>query len=67
MYRPIFLVSLTTACTALAIAQPNTPGAITPQGWTPAQQRSWYYTTQGSRLMPLSWFQALEQTSLRNT
>jgi len=61
MYRPIFLVSLTTACTALAIAQPNTPGAITPQGWTPAQQRSWYYTTQGSRLMPLSWFQALEQ------
>jgi len=63
MYRPIFLVSLTTACTALAIAQPSTPGAIMAQGWTPAQQRSWYYTTQGSRLMPLSWFRALEQPS----
>ena len=64
MYRPIFLVSLTTACTVLAAAQPQTiPGAgtITAQGWTPAQQRKWYYTTQGSRLMPLSWFQALEQ------
>jgi len=62
MYRPIFLVSLTTACTVLASAQPQTaPGAINAQGWTPAQQRTWYYTTQGSRLMPLSWFQALEQ------
>lgn len=65
MYRPIFLVlSLTTACTVLASAQPQPiPAAstVTAQGWTPQQERDWYYKTQGSRLMPLSWFQALEQ------
>ena len=66
MYRPIFLIALTTACTFVASAQPQPQpqvgtGPVSAQGWTPAQQRSWYYTTQGSRLMPLSWFQALEQ------
>lgn len=31
------------------------------QGWTEADRQSWYSTSQGSRLLPLSWMQALEQ------
>jgi mono/diheme cytochrome c family protein len=31
------------------------------QGWSPKQQADWYAGTQGSRLMPYSWFKALEQ------
>lgn len=33
------------------------------QGWTDEQQRWWYEATQGSRLMPLAWMQALEQAN----
>jgi cytochrome c553 len=31
------------------------------QGWSPSQQTNWYESTQGSRLIPLAWIQALEQ------
>lgn len=31
------------------------------QGWSSADRNSWYYGTQGSRLIPYAWFQALEQ------
>lgn len=31
------------------------------QGWTSGEQGKWYSATQGSRLMPLAWFRALEQ------
>lgn len=31
------------------------------QGWNADQRESWYYATQGSRLMPLRWFDALER------
>src|SRR5688572_24998004 len=31
------------------------------QGWTPEEQQRWYSATQGSRMMPLAWFKALEQ------
>jgi hypothetical protein len=60
MHRPIFVIALATFATVVASAQPQSAPA-SGQGWTPAQQRDWYYTSQGSRLMPLSWFQALEQ------
>ena len=33
------------------------------QGWTEETQQSFYFTEQGSRLMPYSWFLALEQAS----
>ena len=33
------------------------------QGWTEETQQSFYFTDQGSRLMPYSWFLALEQAS----
>lgn len=29
------------------------------QGWTDDQRESWYFATQGSRLMPASWFRAM--------
>lgn len=31
------------------------------QDWSPAQKATWYTLSQGSRLLPLSWFRALEQ------
>jgi mono/diheme cytochrome c family protein len=31
------------------------------QGWSAADRNGWYYGTQGSRLIPYAWFQALEQ------
>ncbi len=40
----------------------STPGkGPATQGWTETERQAWYNTDQGSRLMPLSWFQALEQ------
>ena len=33
------------------------------QGWTKKTQQSFYFTDEGSRLMPYSWFLALEQAS----
>lgn len=50
------LLSATAACVSATASDPPTP-----QGWTKAEQRAWYEATQGSRLMPLSWFMALEQ------
>lgn len=66
MYRPMMLLAAFGAvCGCFAYAQPQGPAAppLTPQGWTLQQQRDWYYKTQGSRLLPLAWFQALEQAS----
>lgn len=31
------------------------------QGWSDEERRWWYTTSQGSRVLPLSWFQALEK------
>ena len=31
------------------------------QGWSKAQRRAWYDSTQGSRLIPAAWLRALEQ------
>lgn len=52
------------ALTAVLLAGCNTVkhdgGA---QGWDDAARASWYNADQGSRLMPLAWFKALEQPS----
>jgi cytochrome c peroxidase len=37
------------------------PGSGLVQGWSAAERSGWYEGTQGSRLMPWSWMQALEQ------
>jgi cytochrome c peroxidase len=66
MSRPTFaLVAAAAAFGACFVyAQPPSPaaGQANAQGWTPGQQNFWYYTTQGSRLIPLTWLQALEQS-----
>ncbi len=31
------------------------------QGWSGNERGAWYWGTQGSRLMPVAWFNALEQ------
>ncbi len=51
---------------AACCLSPSVVGAATPvetleQGWTDAQRQQWYTLSQGSRLLPLSWMQALEQ------
>lgn len=48
---------LVSACTQTA----SRPQAAWSQGWTPQQQGEWYSATQGSRLLPVAWFRALEQ------
>ncbi len=42
------------------------PAAVTflDQGWTEAERQTYYHTTQGTRVIPYSWFLALEQPSL---
>jgi mono/diheme cytochrome c family protein len=42
-------------------ADDTTPVRFADQGWNLEQARTWSYGTQGSRLLPLSWFRALEQ------
>ena len=58
--------SLLLSAGLLAAAASCTPekGAVesaNSQGWTAKQQSDWYEGTQGSRLMPWAWMQALEQ------
>lgn len=36
------------------------PGQMIDQGWNEEQMQTWGYATQGSRLLPMSWFYALE-------
>lgn len=36
------------------------------QGWTEASQQEFYYTAQGSQILPYSWFLALEQATNQN-
>jgi len=65
MSRAKFALLAATAAfgACFAYAQPPAPaaGQANAQGWTPDQQKFWYYTSQGSRLIPLSWLKALEQ------
>jgi len=42
------------ACVLMAEAGPSR------QGWTDADREAWYWATQGSRLIPVTWFEALE-------
>src|SRR5580698_6452711 len=37
------------------------PAANGPQGWSSAETNAWYTVSQGSRLIPQAWFDALEQ------
>jgi hypothetical protein len=54
-----------TAIAILALAGPSralTPGwTDVPQGWSDAERVAWWTATQGSRLIPRAWLNALEQ------
>lgn len=48
------------SCAALGVGD-NRPGTALDQGWTVSDVTRWYDAYQGSRLLPASWFRALEQ------
>src|SRR5882672_1414132 len=70
--RTFITVAVLSAISTLVIGrgptlaqQPPRPASDTlislDQGWTSADKQWWYTTSQGSRLLPLSWLMALEQ------
>lgn len=58
--KPALAATLLAASALAACVVPEGP-APTAQGWTQGQQASWYAATQGSRLLPWAWAQALER------
>ena len=64
MFSKLFVVfsSLSLAAIPFTLSGCTNGGdtADTTQGWTQKQRGSWYEATQGSRLIPKSWFDALE-------
>jgi hypothetical protein len=62
MRKPrLFLASLLTGYLAAVFPSMSDQIVNVEQGWSPADKTAWYTTTQGSRLLPLSWLRALEQ------
>lgn len=59
--QSLFLASLLTGCLAPVFPAMSDEIVNVEQGWSPADKTVWYTTTQGSRLLPLSWLRALEQ------
>lgn len=53
--------ALVAALAATAACRTGADGIQAGQGWTPDQREAWYFATQGSRLIPRAWFDALEQ------
>lgn len=60
------IFGMSAAAFAVAACRPNEtrPDPQFAQGWSPEQQTRWYSATQGSRLMPVAWFRALEQANV---
>lgn len=66
MKKPVLRYSLALLPLALVAGLVTCKGdkgglEIGAQGWTETQRNAWYSGTQGSRLMPMAWFTALEQ------
>ena len=60
-YRAVAGLALAVSATSLlngCISKTREPLA---QGWSQADREGWYWASQGSRLMPYAWFNALEQ------
>jgi cytochrome c553 len=65
----IFLVGVLGASLinySLAESQQTARPVYLDQGWTSAQRKAWYTTSQGSRLLQASWMRALEVEVTRN-
>src|SRR5271163_3925609 len=56
----LMFLGFTASATAQAPTAAGTPTYLA-QGWTDTQRQQYYTTTQGSQLMPLSWFLAIER------
>lgn len=63
-YRPriMFGIGVGALLAVTAGCRTNADVQVSAQGWTQEQQGWWYEATQGSRLMPYAWMQALEQS-----
>jgi hypothetical protein len=59
--QSLFLAALLTGFLAPVFPSLSDEIVNVEQGWSPADKTAWYVTTQGSRLLPLSWLRALEQ------
>jgi cytochrome c peroxidase len=55
------LIATTAICGLAAGANAQQPAAAAWQGWNDAQRTAWYTASQGSRLIPRAWLDALEQ------
>lgn len=60
MFRKPLPALLLIAALPLAAGWLHAAGDDPVQGWTASQRNAWYFATQGSRLMPRAWFDALE-------
>jgi len=59
-----FAVGIFVTCGTLQCALGAEERVNVDQGWSDKQKGTWYTTSQGSRLIPLSWIRALEQPGL---
>jgi len=59
-----FAVGIFVTCGALQCALGAEERVNVDHGWSDKQKGTWYTTSQGSRLIPLSWIRALEQPGL---
>ncbi|MFO0448706.1 MAG: di-heme-cytochrome C peroxidase [Pseudomonadota bacterium] len=55
------IVAAIAAAACLAAPATAQPVEWLDQGWSPSERQRWHAATQGSRLLPLEWFVALEQ------
>ena len=55
------VLALVLVTTFVACKEDKAAGNTKTQGWSEDQRNAWYWGNQGSRLMPLTWFAALEQ------
>ena len=58
---PPLLAGILAAALATAGCRNNGETVQADQDWSPQQREAWYFATQGSRLMPRAWFDALER------
>jgi hypothetical protein len=63
MWTCLIAATMPVALTSASEAQApkDKPVVLLDQGWTPEVMRAWYWTPQGSQLIPYDWFLALEQ------
>src|ERR1700759_1531068 len=66
--RPFLALGLIVGLGAIEVEAQQTAavGTLTyaAQGWSPTDRETFYTTSQGSRLMPYSWFKALKRTDV---